>query len=96
MKTKKDSAQWRTYTFICSYVDRHNGRFPTHRTIAKALGHNSTSMVRYYLTGLVEDGLLSRYTTGRCHRYFITGQIFTLPGVATRAAYEWQTEKEAA
>jgi hypothetical protein len=46
------------YWFVIRYKTEHDGNSPSVREIAEGIAVNSTSLVKYYLRNLENDGLL--------------------------------------
>lgn len=61
------------YHFICEYKMKHDGASPTFREIGKACGITSTSVVRYNLSTLEGQGLITVEGGRRARGITVTG-----------------------
>ena len=65
MRVKKTSPNYqKVYDYLIAFKIANQGNSPTIREIGDACGVSSTSVVRYYLDGLVKAGLIERNKKG--------------------------------
>ncbi len=97
MRVKKTSPKYQeVYDYLIAFKAANQGNSPTIREIGDACKVSSTSVIRYYLDGLIKAGLITRDKKGHRNLFIKIPGARWLPPAHLKANAEsekWQKQE---